>query len=195
MTTTAVYTWESFVHECNTMAQNIDNFESLINNITNKIQQISFEDADLNTLFEELQKDNTDSYKTYLSLDNSDCRIMLILLQSDTNIGLHNHPNQSGFLYCFQGSVHIEAYDEQSSSETTAILEQIYTKTLHRGSYAFLLPDYANIHSLHARTKAMLIDVFIPPPQLEYQHLNRRYKRTESIPNTTCYHAIIVPKS
>ena len=188
------YPWRQFVCECNTRAQRFDDFEELLDDVRNKLQRISFADPTLNSQFHELQQHATASYETYLSLDNSDCRIMLIALQANAAIDLHNHPKQSGLLYCFQGDVRVEAYDEQSSTETTAILKQAYAKTLHKGEHAYLLPDWANIHSLKANTLTLLIDVFIPPLLPENQHLTRRYELVSHIPDTHCYNATIVPR-
>ena len=119
---------------------------------------------------------------------------MLIVLPASAEIGLHNHPEQSGFIYCIQGQARVEAYDEKSATATNAILKRVYASTLRKGDHAFLLPDKANIHSLKAEEVTLLIDIFIPPLRDENRHLTRRYNLESHIPNTDCYNASIIPR-
>ena len=189
------YKWNQFLQDCKTHSTTFTCFDDLIHNITNQIQKLSFEDTTLNHKFELLQQKAQHSYETDICIDDHTCRVMLIALQPNAVIGLHNHPKQSGLIYCYQGEVEIDAYDETSATKTTAILKQIYATTLNKGEYAFLLPTRANIHRLKANQLSLLIDIFIPPPSEDYRNLNKRYTLQEKIPNTNLYQATIVPKS
>ena len=101
---------------------------------------------------------------------------MLVLLQKDAHVGLHNHPYQHGFIRCFRGSVVVEAFDEQEEGPQDALLKRVLYSRLNTGDSSFLTPDSRNIHRLVGVEKSHLIDIFIPPLQEENSHLCRRYE-------------------
>ena len=189
------YTWNSFLSDCEHAAATFTNFDDLISILSTNVRRVPPQDRHLASRFAHLQKYRHLPYVTDVCIDTDTCKLMLVLLQSETEIGLHNHPNQSGFIYCCQGEIQVDAFDEHSATARSAILQQAYSTTLHAGDDAFLLPDNANIHRLKALTGSLLIDIFIPPPKEEDSHLCRRYELQEQIPNTRMYHAEIIPRA
>jgi len=130
-----------------------------------------------------------------LPIDEEGCRVMLILLQAKIKIGLHNHPKQTGFVYCIDGKVDIQAYDECSNNGLEAILEKAYSLSLGPSEHAFLSPETANIHSLYGEEKSFLIDVFVPYLQPENEYLCRRYQDPYCQREDGKWLARIIPKS
>ena len=171
----APYTWLQFLIYCKEQADHFECFEHLINNLQTKLRSIPYSDSFLIKRFQNLQENATGPYDTYVCIDEPSCKLMLILLQADAEIGLHNHPNQSGIIFCHQGSVQIDAFDEISETPPNAILQKVYSKNIGAGESAFLTPNRANIHSLSTTKLTMLIDIFIPPPKEENKELCRSY--------------------
>ena len=193
MSQTAEYTWNQFIDDCKVQAATFTNFDHLIVTLARNVRKLSPQDKQLNARFKNLCNKPPRPYVTDVCIDEKTCKLMLVLLQPNSEIGLHNHPYQSGFIFCWHGEVHIEAFDEQTSTTTTAILQKRYSSTLQPGNDASLLPDSANIHSLKANKLTLLIDVFIPPIQEKNLHLCKRYTLQKPIANTNLYHAAIIP--
>ena len=152
-------------------------------------------DKTLRNLLSIMDKECSVDYRTLLPIDETGCRVMLILLQADAKIGLHNHPKQTGFIFCIEGKVIIQAFDEYSSQGLDAVLEKAYDQSLGSNDHAFLSPERANIHSLYGEEKSYLIDVFIPSLQSEDESLCRRYQDPYRQREDGRWLAKIIPKA
>ena len=167
--------WKDLVHQCRLLAKNQVE-ATLERELIRLFSLVDSEDHTVLRLFQSMEARPVADYQTHMLLDEADCRIMLILLQKEGEVGLHNHPNQHGFIYCYRGSVLIEAFEERSATESEAVLARVFRKKLGAGDSAFLTPKKQNIHRLFGTECVWLIDVFIPPLQEEDIDLCRRYE-------------------
>jgi hypothetical protein len=185
-------TWNQFLQYCKEQATDFECFDQLIQNLQTTIRRLPSAETNLMERFQHLQENATAPYDTDVCIDEPSCKVMLILLQPEAEIGLHNHPKQSGVLFCFKGEVLIEAFDEKTATPSTAILQKVYSKTIRDGESASLTPTNANIHSLKTQNLTMLIDIFIPPPKEEHKQLCRSYTIQKHITDTDQYEALIL---
>ena len=146
-------------------------------------------------LFQQMLEAPMRSYRTHMVFDDATCRIMLVLLQHGAEIGLHNHPEQYGFIYCYQGSVFVEAFDECSSTADTAVLKHQFSTSLTVGQHVHLTPKKANIHRLLGESTAYLLDVFMPPRLTANSELCRRYERPHEELGDDLFLARIIPRT
>ena len=116
MSRIAEYTWNRFLDDCKEQASTFTNFDHLIASLAANVRNISPQDEQLNARFENLRNQPSRPYITDVCIDEQTCKLMLVLLQANCEIGLHNHPHQSGFIFCWHGEVHIEAFDEKTSA-------------------------------------------------------------------------------
>ena len=169
--------WADFIGECQSIAVSKLDSPTIVATLASLLNRLDPQDKVVMSLFQHMVEAPIQSYRTHIVFDDATCRIMLVLLQNDAEIGLHNHPKQHGFIYCYQGSVFVEAFDECSATADTAVLKRQLETSLTVGQHVFLTPQKANIHRLVGKGLAYLLDVFIPPLAADDSGLCRRYER------------------
>ena len=118
-------------------------------------------DPDLTALFHTLETGQTEDYRTAQIAKTETCGVMLVTLRAGGRVGLHEHPEQSGFILCYGGRVDVDAFDIES--EDPLHLRQVFSSSLTPGQTASLTPDRQNIHRLHCPHATRQVDVFTPP--------------------------------
>lgn len=171
----AVLSWKDFIVECRSLAARKVCSPDLVVDVAALLHRLDPLDRTVMELFQHMLENPVRPYQTYMVFDDATCRIMLVLLQHGAEIGLHNHPEQYGFIYCYQGSVFVEAFDECSSTAGTAVLKRQWSTSVTVGQHVHLTPKKANIHRLLGESTAYLLDVFIPPLAAVNSGLCRRY--------------------
>jgi|GEM_PF-3861377 len=187
--------WEQFLDACRDLSKISISSDSIESALADLFSALDCDDTTLHALFSTMDTEPYVDYRTLLPIDEDECRVMLIVLQAGTKIGLHNHPKQTGSIFCIEGNLTIEAYDEYSAHGLDAVLEKSYGRSLGPDEHAFLSPERANIHSLYGEEKSFLIDVFIPWLKSEYEHLCRRYQDPYRQREDGKWLAKIIPKS
>ncbi|MBM75667.1 MAG: hypothetical protein CMK59_09725 [Proteobacteria bacterium] len=169
-------TWNIFSELCLSLSLKRKPYDSFESELLSLIDSIDPTDTTVKTLFEELEKEPTVAYRTHLLIDEPTCRIMLVLLQKDGTIGLHNHPKQHGLIYCCRGSVFVEGFDLHEIQHKTAVLKRVFHSTLTVGHHTYLRPNHSNIHHLKGEETSWLLDIFIPKLQDQDRILCQRYE-------------------
>lgn len=167
------------VEECQELSLNLPSSKPLEARLLALTEGLK-DDASLKAIFQDMLLKPNSGYRTQMILEEEDCKIMLVVLLEGAEVPLHNHPNQNGFIYCCQGEVLVDGFDEISSTAKPAVIEQVVQSKVSPGEHAFLSPKSANIHRLKAISTVCLIDVFIPPLKEEDRDLCRGYRITES---------------
>ena len=188
------YSWAQFLQASRQQAAQCDEPEELLERLVRGLRRVPLDDEELGARFQQLKDHNTEGYQAEVVLLNESCQVMLIHLQPQAFVGLHNHPKQGGFIYCCRGSVLVEAFDELSATTSEAVLNKVYSTKVEQCGSARLTPTVGNIHSLQSEAETLLIDLFIPPLQAENEHLCRRYKLKEQL-TAHHYRADIIPRS
>ena len=85
--------------------------ERFANQLAGLSRRLDSRDGELISLFESLEKRREKHYATMGIGETETCAIMLISMAEGCRVGLHDHPNQSGFILCYGGTVEIDAYD------------------------------------------------------------------------------------
>ena len=187
-------TWMELAQACKALALQEVVSATLEDQLRALFAQVDPDDLSLFDIFATMESEPIVDYRTHMLLDESDCRLMLVLLQEGREVGLHNHPKQHGFIYCYRGSVLIEAFDEHAATAEEAILKRTLDAVLDEGQDAYLTPEKSNIHRLFGTERACLIDVFIPPLQDSDEILCRRYENPyEELEGGLCRAKIIPP--
>ena len=186
--------WDDLIQICLSMSVEEVLSDRLEKELRNVFSRVDPADDTLNGIFQNMAAEPIVEYRTHMLLENSACNIMLILLQAGGEVGLHNHPRQHGFIYCYRGSVLIEAFEERSATEREALLVRGLHATLRSGDSAFLTPEKHNIHRLLSDGNVCLVDVFVPPLREEDIGLCRRYEPPyEELGDGLCKAKIIPP--
>ena len=191
-------TWKVFHEMCMSLSLKRKHFASLESELLKLINSIDPTDTTVQTLFQDLEKEPTKEptvdYRTHLLIDEPTCRIMLVLLQKDGTIGLHNHPKQHGLIYCCRGSVFVEGFDLHEIQDKNAVLKRVFNSTLTVGRHAYLKPNHSNIHHLKGEETSWLLDIFIPKLQDQDRILCQRYERPhQELGENLCLARIIPP--
>ena len=186
--------WDDLIQICLSISVEEVRSDRLEKELREVFSRVDPADDTLKNIFQSMEAEPLVEYRTHMLLENSACNIMLILLQSGREVGLHNHPHQHGFIYCYRGSVLIETFEERSATDREAILVRGLHATLRSGDSAFLTPEKHNIHRLLGDEKVCLVDVFVPPLQEEDIGLCRCYEPPyEELGGGLCKAKIIPP--
>ena len=186
--------WAELLQVCLSKSKQPLCSQSLESELMALCSHVREDDQSLFKLFTSMDRDRVLPYRTHLLLEEDSCKVMLILLQKGAEVGLHNHPNQHGFIYCLQGPVLVEAFDEHSATQEEAVLKRVLHRALNKGEHTYLTPNRANIHSLYGLKKSFLLDIFMPPLHDDFRDLCRRYERPhEELGEELCL-AKIIPK-
>ena len=157
--------WNDFVNQVPRLAEGVleagFDAESHAADLAELSSRLDPEDSDLVDLFERLERNRISDYSTMGICKSKSCGIMLISLKKGCKVGLHDHPNQSGFILCYGGKVEIEAFDVENIKPP--ILRHAGIVELSPGANSFLTPIRRNVHSLKCPEETRLIDVFTPP--------------------------------
>ena len=93
MSNNSTLTWKQFAQHCLSLSLSSDPPSSFEQDLVRLIERIEPNDTTIEQLFVAMTEEPITEYRTHLFLDEATCRIMLVLLQKDGQIGLHNHPH------------------------------------------------------------------------------------------------------
>ena len=111
--------------------------------------------------FETLSQGQEAPYVTQPVLKTPTCGIMLVSLVAEGSVGLHDHPEQIGFIVCCRGQMTVDAYDATDGEPLS--LRRTARMHARPGDCVSLTPTRGNIHRLDCTQPTWLVDVFAPP--------------------------------
>ena len=123
--------------------------------------RLDLQDAALIDRFEVLSHGQSTAYVTSPVVKTPTCGMMLVSLVAGGSVGLHDHPEQSGFILCVRGQMQVDAYDELSDAPPR--LRHTFRVQAGAGDCVSLTPTRDNIHRLDCSQPTWLVDVFTPP--------------------------------
>ena len=126
---------------------------------------LDFADEALVERFEALSHGQRDHYVTQPVLRTATCGIMLVSFIAGGGVGLHDHPDQSGFILCCRGQMKVDAYDVVSDAPLR--LKRACEVEASTGDCISLTPTRGNIHRLQCTEPTWLVDIFTPPLSAE----------------------------
>jgi hypothetical protein len=130
-------------------------------------------DEALVAAFDTLGRDQTDAYVTHPVLRTETCGIMLVSFIAGGGVGLHDHPDQSGFILCCRGRVNVDAYDVLPDPPLR--LRRVSVVSAGVGDCASLTPGRGNVHRLQCPESTWLVDIFTPPLTAEARARSRAF--------------------
>ena len=123
--------------------------------------RLDLADPTLEARFEGLERGLEDAYVTERVAKRDTCGLMLVSFVAGGRVGLHDHPEQSGFILCVGGQIEVDAFDVLPGAPPR--LRRVFCGSLGPGDTASLTPERANVHRLHCPIATRLVDVFTPP--------------------------------
>lgn len=135
--------------------------EAHVDDLRRLSETLDLSDPTLVARFRALSRDQRAPYVTDQVVETPTCGIMLVSFRADGEVGLHDHPDQSGFILCCRGHMKVEAYD--AVGEAPLRLRLAVRTEAGPGDYVSLTPTRGNIHGLECTEPTWLIDVFTPP--------------------------------
>jgi len=139
---------------------------------------LNINDPKLTAQFEVLEKRNT-GYVTKSVIATQTCGMMLLAMSPGIKAGLHDHPNQSGFILCCEGKAIIRAFDFEKNDPI--LLRHVETAEIEPGECSFLTPNLRNVHSLTCPVRTRIVDIFTPPLRKDLGECCQGYELLEEL--------------
>jgi len=157
--------WQNYVQDvealCEGHALTAFDHEAHVASLEALSARLDLADPSLVDAFERLARGQEEPYLTHTVRHTSRCRIILVSLVAEGYVGLHEHPDQGGFILCCRGQVNVDAFDLLPGASVR--LRRAYAVEARAGDTTSLTPERANVHRLFCPEPTWLVDVFTPP--------------------------------
>ena len=177
--------WETFLSRIATLAEEqfspTWNQETHVEEVIALMRMLNLQDAVFETLYDGYAKAIGTFPEIQAAHAQRNFKVVTLEFKPGDTIPLHNHPDMTGVMLCVGGRVHVEAFDllERSTAAGKHLIRRTDALLLEPGDFAALTAQQGNIHTLHAREAAELLDIFTPPYDKERLTRYRQYARSD----------------
>ena len=186
--------FSEFLKACQRLAHSVTDTVEKRSRLADLSTALDPDDPDLLEGFNLLVEAGFTDYAAEIFFDDDMCRVMLVSISPNGVIGLHNHPHQYGFIFCMQGHVKVDIYDEISVDGEFGLLRYVSSPEIRAGGYVDLTVEERNFHRLEGLEQTFLVDVFMPPLKDENRKYCRRYEDPPLAQPNEIVRAKIIPR-
>ncbi|MBK1834042.1 hypothetical protein [Roseibacillus ishigakijimensis] len=161
--------WEAFLEavEKEAAQQHLDrwNEEAYVKAAARLAKRLNLKDAQLTAAFAKAQRGLGNGRVDFEPLEKQrDFHVTLLQFEKEERIPHHDHPEMTGVILCASGEIEVWNYDLLAQeSERAVLLRESEHGHLRKGQVSTLTSKARNIHSLQAKERTQLIDIFAPP--------------------------------
>ncbi len=175
--------WQTYVEDVQALSEGVAepgfDHEAHVSALEALSARLDLADPSLVSTFEDLSRDQEAPYLTHTVAHTARCRVILVSLVAEGHVGLHEHPDQGGFILVCRGHVEIDAFDLLPGPPIR--LRRAYAVVGRAGDAATLTPKRANVHRLFCPEPTWLVDVFTPPLSEEARASCRAFGLDEEV--------------